>query len=152
MLTLPGLIDPHVHFRTPGQSHKEDFTTGTQAAIAGGFTTVIDMPNNANPVTSLSVLNEKRKIAEKQRGNVPFGVPGLETTLPLFLTAVHEGKLTIHDLKRLCHDNSVKFLELSRIKIRILKSMKTKNGQLKMRIFIQNASGPRFMAGTLKEN
>ncbi len=275
MLKLPGLIDPHVHFRTPGQSHKEDFTTGTQAALAGGFTTVIDMPNNANPVTSFNVLNEKRKIAEKQTvcdigfyfgtlgnnfdefpniqnevmglkvylnqttggfivnvdsfqkicenwprklpvllhaeedviekvlliaeetdqrvhichvssqselqkiinakqkydkitcgacphhlfltaetaeklgsfgkmkpslklqsdvdfmwshladidiiesdhaphtieekqsGTVPFGVPGLETTLPLLLTAVHEGKLTINDVKRLCHDKSL---------------------------------------------
>lgn len=66
MLTLPGLIDPHVHFRTPAQTHKEDFTTGTKAAIAGGFTLVIDMPNNKIPITSLKLLNEKKKIAKKQ--------------------------------------------------------------------------------------
>lgn len=66
MLTLPGLIDPHVHFRTPGQSHKEDFLTGSQAALAGGFTTVIDMPNNLQPITTLERLNEKMEIAEQQ--------------------------------------------------------------------------------------
>lgn len=66
MITLPGLIDPHVHFRTPGQTAKEDFTTGTQAALAGGFTTVIDMPNNATPITTLTLLKEKQKLAKEQ--------------------------------------------------------------------------------------
>jgi len=66
MLTFPGLIDPHVHFRTPGQTHKEDFTTGTKAAIAGGFTVVIDMPNNKIPITTKILINEKIKIAKKQ--------------------------------------------------------------------------------------
>jgi dihydroorotase-like cyclic amidohydrolase len=46
ILRLPSLIDPHVHFRTPGQEHKEDFFSGSQAALAGGVTTVLDMPNN----------------------------------------------------------------------------------------------------------
>lgn len=66
MITLPGLIDPHVHFRTPGQTHKEDFTSGTKAAIAGGFTAVIDMPNNNIPITSYQLLIEKKKIAKEQ--------------------------------------------------------------------------------------
>lgn len=66
MITLPGLIDPHVHFRTPGQSHKEDFLTGTKAAIAGGFTIVLDMPNNKLPVTSYKLLIEKKAIAKRQ--------------------------------------------------------------------------------------
>lgn len=66
MITLPGLIDPHVHFRTPGQTQKEDFTTGTQAAIAGGYTTVLDMPNNATPITTLALLKEKQQIAKQQ--------------------------------------------------------------------------------------
>jgi dihydroorotase-like cyclic amidohydrolase len=64
MIKLPGLIDPHVHFRTPGQSHKEDFTSGTKAAIAGGFTFVIDMPNNLEPITTKKRLDEKIKIAK----------------------------------------------------------------------------------------
>ncbi len=66
MIKLPGLIDPHVHFRTPGQTHKEDFTSGTRAAIAGGFTAVIDMPNNKIPITSYQLLIEKEKIAKEQ--------------------------------------------------------------------------------------
>src|SRR6185369_9320722 len=63
MITLPGLIDPHVHLRTPGQTHKEDFATGTLAALAGGFTTIIDMPNNVDPITTLEKLKEKQGIA-----------------------------------------------------------------------------------------
>lgn len=59
LLTLPGLIDPHVHFRDPGQTDKEDFLTGTSAALAGGFTTVFDMPNNKVPITTLERLEEK---------------------------------------------------------------------------------------------
>jgi carbamoyl-phosphate synthase/aspartate carbamoyltransferase/dihydroorotase len=50
MLKLPGLIDPHVHFREPGQTHKEDWDTGTSAALAGGFTMVLAMPNTKPPI------------------------------------------------------------------------------------------------------
>lgn len=66
MLRLPGLIDPHVHLRDPGQTHKEDFFTGTSAALAGGFTTILDMPNNKIPVTSIKELKEKQKIAKEK--------------------------------------------------------------------------------------
>lgn len=65
-IILPGLIDVHVHFRDPGQTHKEDFITGTKAALAGGFTTVIDMPNNVIPITTQRLLNEKIKIAKSK--------------------------------------------------------------------------------------
>lgn len=61
--SLPGLVDMHVHLRDPGQTHKEDFASGTAAALAGGFTTVFDMPNNVVPVTSGRVLREKRELA-----------------------------------------------------------------------------------------
>lgn len=63
-INLPGLIDPHVHFRDPGQTHKEDFFTGTSAALAGGYTTILDMPNNLEPITTLKRLNEKIDIAK----------------------------------------------------------------------------------------
>lgn len=66
IITLPGLIDVHVHLRTPGQTEKEDFLTGTEAALAGGFTTVLDMPNNSVPITSKKLLSEKMKIAQSQ--------------------------------------------------------------------------------------
>jgi dihydroorotase len=65
-ITLPGLIDPHVHLRDPGQTHKEDFLTGTSAALAGGFTTVLDMPNNAEPITTLARLETKIASAQAQ--------------------------------------------------------------------------------------
>ena len=55
---LPGMVDVHVHLREPGYVHKEDISTCTAAAAAGGVTTVFGMPN-LNPVTkNLQVLEE----------------------------------------------------------------------------------------------
>ncbi|MGB9937546.1 MAG: dihydroorotase [Methanobacterium sp.] len=63
---LPGLIDAHVHFRDPGLTYKEDFKSGSEAAAAGGFTTVMDMPNT-NPLTNTkSAFLEKLEIAKKK--------------------------------------------------------------------------------------
>ena len=56
MIKLPGLIDPHVHIREPGGTHKEDWDTGTAAALAGGFTTVLAMPNTRPPITDVESL------------------------------------------------------------------------------------------------
>ncbi len=66
LLVLPGLIDPHVHLREPGATEKEDFRTGTQAAVAGGFTTVMDMPNNPLPTTTVQRLREKVNLARRK--------------------------------------------------------------------------------------
>lgn len=66
LLVVPGLIDPHVHLREPGAEHKEDFRSGTQAAVAGGFTTVLDMPNNPIPTITAERMEEKRKLAAKK--------------------------------------------------------------------------------------
>ena len=57
MIKLPGLIDPHVHVREPGQTHKEDWDTATQAAIAGGFTMILAMPNTKPPIFDASTLD-----------------------------------------------------------------------------------------------
>ncbi|HVZ59028.1 MAG TPA: amidohydrolase family protein [Patescibacteria group bacterium] len=65
-IQLPGLIDPHVHLRDPGQTDKEDFYTGTCAALAGGFTAIVDMPNNKVPITTEERLKAKQTIAERQ--------------------------------------------------------------------------------------
>lgn len=65
MLTLPGLIDIHVHLRTPGQEEKEDFYTGASAALAGGFTTILDMPNNKIPITTAELLKQKMDLAKQ---------------------------------------------------------------------------------------
>lgn len=88
ILTLPGLIDVHVHLRDPGQTHKEDFTTGTSAALAGGFTMVVDMPNNATPITTLETLAEKRQLAsEKAVSDIGFHYGSLGDNLETFTEA-----------------------------------------------------------------
>jgi carbamoyl-phosphate synthase/aspartate carbamoyltransferase/dihydroorotase len=56
MIKIPGLIDPHVHVREPGATHKEDWDTATSAALAGGFTTILAMPNTLPPVTDTETL------------------------------------------------------------------------------------------------
>lgn len=62
---LPGIIDPHVHFREPGLTHKEDLFTGSVAAAAGGITTILDMPNTKPPTTTAELLKEKKSLGEK---------------------------------------------------------------------------------------
>src|SRR5690606_9405543 len=60
LFVLPGLIEDHVHFREPGMTYKEDFETGSRAAVAGGVTTVIDMPNGTNPpLKSVETFEQK---------------------------------------------------------------------------------------------
>ena len=59
MIVLPGLIDAHVHLRTPGQTHKEDLDSGTRAALAGGFTRILDMPNTTPPIVDAATLDDK---------------------------------------------------------------------------------------------
>ncbi len=66
VLKLPGLIDPHVHLRDPGATHKEDWTSGTAAALAGGFTVVMDMPNNTPPITDAESLRAKQRAASEK--------------------------------------------------------------------------------------
>ena len=63
---LPGIIDTHVHFRDPGFPDKADFATESRAALAGGVTSVIDMPNTNPQTTTLEALEEKEAIAAKK--------------------------------------------------------------------------------------
>lgn len=80
--TLPGLIDVHVHLREPGATHKEDFATGSAAAVAGGFTYILDMPNNPTPTVSLERLEEKISLADQKAIcdiGFHFGTNGLNT-------------------------------------------------------------------------
>lgn len=72
-IILPGLIDAHVHMRDPGLTYKEDFRTGTIAAAAGGFTTVLDMPNTKPPTNTVKAFKDKMKIAEG-KSIVDFGL------------------------------------------------------------------------------
>ena len=70
---LPAGVDPHVHVREPGDSHKEDWTTCSRAALRGGCTAILDMPNNRVPVTGLDALKEKKNIALR-KSLVDFGL------------------------------------------------------------------------------
>ena len=60
---LPGAIDPHVHFREPGNTEKEDLQSGSRAAAAGGITAFLDMPNNVPNATNRSTLEAKIALA-----------------------------------------------------------------------------------------
>lgn len=73
---LPGAIDSHVHFRTPGYDYKEDWATGTAAAACGGTTTVFEMPNTNPPTGTLEALKIKQDIATAQ-AHVDYGIYGL---------------------------------------------------------------------------
>jgi dihydroorotase len=56
LTVMPGLIDPHVHLRTPGEEEEEDIASGTRAAAAGGFVAILAMPNTSPVVDSAAVL------------------------------------------------------------------------------------------------
>lgn len=66
MIKIPGLIDVHVHLREPGATHKEDWESGTAAALAGGITAVLAMPNTNPPVTDVKTLSNSLSAAEKK--------------------------------------------------------------------------------------
>ena len=76
MYVLPGGVDVHVHSRDPGFTEKEDFGTLTEAAAAGGVTTVLDMPNTVPAVDSAGVLESKAALA-RSKARVDFGLWGL---------------------------------------------------------------------------
>jgi len=71
MIRLPGLIDPHVHVREPGQTHKEDWDTATQAALAGGVTMILAMPNTKPPIFDNLTL-ELALAAAKQKARCDY--------------------------------------------------------------------------------
>jgi carbamoyl-phosphate synthase/aspartate carbamoyltransferase/dihydroorotase len=72
MIKLPGLIDPHVHLREPGGTHKEDFDSGTAAALAGGFTMVLAMPNTKPPIFDAETL-ELALSAAREKARCDYG-------------------------------------------------------------------------------
>jgi dihydroorotase len=73
---IPGVIDGHVHFREPGLEYKEDWRTGSIAAIHGGVTTVIEMPNTNPKTDTVEGVELKRRLAE-EKSYVDFGIIGL---------------------------------------------------------------------------
>jgi hypothetical protein len=106
LLVLPGLIDSHVHLRDEEKAYKEDFCTGTAAAAAGGFTTVLDMPNNEPVTMSAEALRNRMCIAERKAlVNV-----GFYSEFPIDLNQVgaivgaHVGEIQEGDLDNAGHE------------------------------------------------
>ncbi len=84
-IILPGFVDPHVHFRDPGMTKKEDFRTGTTAALFGGNTCVLDMPNTMPPSTDVRTIKDKKNEI-KSKALIDYGLfaaltPGCNTNL-----------------------------------------------------------------------
>ena len=73
---LPGAIDSHVHFREPGEEHKEDWQSGTAAAACGGVTMVLEMPNSRPPTATVEALELKQGRA-RLSAYVDYGLFGL---------------------------------------------------------------------------
>jgi dihydroorotase len=82
---LPGLADVHVHLRVPGGEHKEDVRSGTAAALAGGFTTILAMPNTVPPILTLADLRaaQRRTQADALCDVHHFVGASASTSLPL---------------------------------------------------------------------
>lgn len=89
---LPALIDPHVHFRVPGAEHKEDWQSGARAAIAGGVTTVFDMPNNTPACTTHDLILQKKKQIDHMLNAV-----GIPLQYYLYIGATQENIPAIED-------------------------------------------------------
>jgi dihydroorotase (multifunctional complex type) len=107
LLAFPGLIDPHTHLREPGGEHKEDFLSGTSAALAGGVTTVFGMPNTHPALTSTETLNDALSRAARSAvcdfglflgaTNTNAGLsPGLECGLKIYMGS-STGDLLVED-------------------------------------------------------
>lgn len=116
VMQFPGLIDAHVHLREPGYTHKEDFYSGTAAALAGGVTTVLDMPNTVPPTSTPAQFDEKvRLAAAKAVCDVGLFVGATSSDLDAYLPVAHRacglkiyvndtfGSLRIDDLGALHH-------------------------------------------------
>ena len=94
LVYLPGLIDPHVHFRTPGLEYKEDWKTAAKAAIYGGYTTVFDMPNTLPPTITADLLTEKKALIDSQLKEI-----GIPLRYELFFGADKDHFSEIHRVK-----------------------------------------------------
>jgi dihydroorotase len=82
LLLLPGIIDDQVHFREPGLTHKGDILSESRAAVAGGVTSFMDMPNTNPQTVSLDILNEKYRIgSESSVTNYSFYIGATNTNL-----------------------------------------------------------------------
>ena len=93
-MLIPGVIDDQVHFRDPGLTHKGDIETESRAAIAGGVTSFMDMPNTKPAAVTVEILEDKyKRAAEVSHANYSFFVGGTNTNLDTLLAV---------DYKKVC--------------------------------------------------
>jgi dihydroorotase len=86
-ILIPGIIDDHVHFREPGMTHKADIASESKAAVAGGVTSFMDMPNTIPPAITEKLLDEKFALAEKgSLANYSFYIGATNTNIRELLT------------------------------------------------------------------
>lgn len=101
LIVAPGLVDIHVHFREPGQTHKEDIHTGALAAAAGGFTTVVMMANTTPTISTVEVLKEVLETASKEnihiKSNASVTVDFDGKTLTNFKELLESGAVGLSD-------------------------------------------------------
>lgn len=115
-LLLPGVIDPHVHFREPGKEYKEDLASGSRAAARGGVTSFLEMPNTSPATTDQATLTDKLARAAKSSvvnygffiGATPKNLDSLNTASPAcgikIFMGCSTGDLLVHkqeDLERI---------------------------------------------------
>jgi len=121
---LPGLVDPHVHLRVPGQEYKEDCATGSMAGAAGGYTTILSMPNT-DPVIDSGATLEAAFERAAESAVIPVG----------FLAAVTIGRLgeTLTEMRDLADRGAAGFtddgspIESARVMRRALQYLKPLN-------------------------
>ncbi len=90
-LRLPPLVDAHVHLREPGYTYKEDFASGTAAALAGGIACVLDMPNTQPPTSTPAALAQKQALATAgARCDVGLFVGATNTDLDAYLPVAQQ--------------------------------------------------------------
>ena len=88
LLLMPGVIDPHVHFREPGADHKETIETGSMAAASGGVTSFFDMPNTNPSTTTVQALEyKKNRAAQTSLVNYNFFIGATPTNLDELILA-----------------------------------------------------------------
>jgi dihydroorotase len=112
LVVLPGMIDLHVHCREPGDEHKEDFLTASQAAVAGGVTTFFDMPNNKEPTSTMDALGRKRKLAKKAVCNYGFNFGVVEIDEELRIREKIKEKYNISEVKEAVKEKCVKAVKV----------------------------------------
>jgi dihydroorotase len=112
-LLLPGTIDPQVHFREPGAPHKEDLASGSRAAVKGGVTSFLDMPNTNPPTINQKALDDKLASARRKCvanygffiGATPNNLHEINTASPVcgikIFMGASTGDLLVHDPKDL---------------------------------------------------